>query len=155
MPLIMLQVSKMNIRTIITIALLLSALFVFYRVYTYSEPTLSYDEFLTYLSNAQKFYIVMDIRNVDSTVATNIMQCGVDFAGSLGLLGKKMFVYAIDSTSCVSENETSSISSCIPFLNPSDGLVLHINGIEGTYFYQNKALIKIEETYEHECSIFS
>ncbi len=80
---------------------------------------------LTYSMFAEsKVYIIMDLRNVsDDTIRNNIMQCGTDFAGSSGLVGKNITIFALEDDKCTALEGIRTIQSC---LDESKGGILSI-----------------------------
>ncbi len=89
------------------------------------------ETFLALLAEKEPVYIVMDARNVsDEYTGRNIFQCGVDFAGSSGLVGRDVFVVGMDDSGCVFAslsgkiNKTMTNADCIKTLN-GDGIALY------------------------------
>ena len=110
-------------------------------------------EFLPALSEASKVYIVMDIRHAAPAVQRNILQCGVDFAGSEGLVEKEIITHAIDNDRCVTLNNASRyIEDCLNEIR--DEIVLYIQQGDQTVFYPHAALVGIGEDYRlYDCRI--
>jgi len=103
--------------------------------------------FVSDVQAAKKIYIVMDLRNVASDKQkNNIMQCGTDFAGSQGLVGKELSVLAIESNTCTLLNGTSDINGCIK--EAMTGVGFFINSGNSTTFFKNKIIIGIGEVYQ-------
>ncbi|SRR3989339_1561060 len=130
----------------------LAAAFLFY--FFFHQPEISLNKgtkingqtFLYILNNATEVYIVEDLRNVtNDQTRHNIQQCGIDFAGSTGLVGKNLTIYALDSMNCVSSKGTSSISDCISTINK--GKSIYITSGSQTEFYSNLMLVGIDENY--------
>ena len=110
------------------------------------------ETFLELFSGSPSVYIVMDLRGASSQpVKVNIMQCGVDFAGSSGLVGRNVTYLSMDVNECYfstvdgGAEKTTDISRCIAMLD--DGMSLYI--IEGnqTEYYTKAAVIGVNEDY--------
>ncbi|NYZ77490.1 hypothetical protein H0O02_04215 [Candidatus Micrarchaeota archaeon] len=111
------------------------------------------ETFLSLLSDADKIYIVMDIRNAsNSIVSTNILQCGVDFAGSRGLAGRNVSYVSMDDNGCaLSINEkgvTDTVPNCIRMLNGAEGISLYIYEGSETKYYTKAAAIGVNGNYQ-------
>ncbi|MGB9719620.1 MAG: hypothetical protein ACPL06_03440 [Candidatus Anstonellales archaeon] len=61
--------------------------------------------------------IIMDIRGVEDPYRKNILQCGVDLAGSQGLVGMEMQIMGFDEGGCVDENGSKTVQECMQILN--------------------------------------
>ncbi len=106
------------------------------------------------LQNANKVFIVMDIRGVASEKQKgNIMQCGTDFAGSSGLVEKELVIYAIEGNSCMNLNSTNlKVNDCLA--DAISNFAIIINGGSKTTFMKNRAIVGIGEEYEFgECKV--
>jgi len=116
--------------------------------------------FIDLFVNTNPVYIVMDTRNVnDDLVKRNIYQCGVDFAGSSGLVGRDVFIVGMDDKGCVyahfslSVNKTASNAECMKMIN-TNGIVLYITADNETKYYSRAAIFGIGDTYVlGSCSI--
>ena len=70
--------------------------------------------FIANLENAEKVYIVQDLRGAEDKVRTNIQQCGIDFAGSGGLVTKEQFTFAFEGSKCISiTNPDGDVQTCM------------------------------------------
>jgi len=112
----------------------------------------NYDTFREVLNDADKIYIVMDVRNVSSRqVKTNILQCGVDFAGSYGLVNRDVTYMSLDPVeNCIIGNvngETGiyEINECLGMLN--SGISLYVIEGDGTEYYSRAAMVGVNENY--------
>lgn len=115
---------------------------------------LGQEEFATNLNLATKLYIVMDIRNVSGDIQQgNILQCGTDFAGSEGIVGKEIIVYALEEQNCTSLDRMLTTYECIS--NALGGVAFFIKPGNGTtIFYEKKAIVGMGTNYTaKECSI--
>jgi hypothetical protein len=109
--------------------------------------------FLENLANAQKVYIVQDLRGANESERRSIQQCGVDFAGSRGLVQKNKIVFAFENSDCLSlEEGKKDIGSCINELNGNT--VLYVRKGNATVVYENALLIELGGTYQkNSCSV--
>lgn len=153
-----------EIKTIGVILLVVLALAIsYYFLGTAKKPeTLAYDKgspvptsvFAANLQNAENIVIVMDIRNNPSEMKRgNIMQCGTDFAGSQGLVGKNITAYALEGEECLSIDGNMNINDCIK--NALSGTAIFIMpGNGSTLFYEKKMIVGMGENYTfRECGI--
>jgi len=110
------------------------------------------ETFLHLLNDADTIYIVMDIRNVSNgDTKKNILQCGVDFASSVGLVDRNVKYMALDpEDGCIlgDFNDTSigGIDSCLSMLN--NGVSLYVSEGSSTKYYTKAAMVGIGEHYE-------
>jgi len=118
------------------------------------------ETFLELLANSEPVYVVMDARNVsDEYTKRNIFQCGVDFAGSSGLVGKNVSIIGMDDKGCVvgslssALNKTTTNEECIKMLN-SNGIALYSHAGNDTFYYTRAAMVGVGDTYVlGSCSI--
>ena len=132
---------------------------VFYFTYPWNSVSgfdkgneVNYDTFREILNDADKIYIVMDVRDASSVpVKTNILQCGVDFAGSYGLVGRDVTYMSLDPVEkCVIGNVDGDtgiyeIDECLRMLN--DGVSLYVTEGNGPEYYTKAAMVGVNETY--------
>ena len=114
---------------------------------SYQDKIVEPQVFLMSLKNSTQFYIIQDLRGSnDDLVRKNIMQCGVDIAGSQGIaaLNKTITIYALEEDNCLSIDGKKPLSDCI---NPTDGTIFHIKNGNQTNFYQKKLEIGIGAIY--------
>lgn len=109
--------------------------------------------FLSTLIDSPVIYIVMDLRGVeDDSVRTNIMQCGVDFAGGTGLAGRNVTYMSMDETQCVHASIDEGVKGtitpdeCLEMLNGGMSLYI-VEGVSTTY-YTKAAMVGVNESYE-------
>lgn len=110
------------------------------------------ETFINLLSDADKVYVVMDIVGVDDDYTRrNILQCGIDFAGSMGLANRDVTYVSMSDRGCTVAslsglNETTSVKECINMIN-KDGISLYI--IEGneTKYYTRAAMVGVGDLY--------
>ncbi|MEM2908806.1 MAG: hypothetical protein QW590_02545 [Candidatus Bilamarchaeaceae archaeon] len=110
------------------------------------------ETFSAIISDADQVYIVMDVREVSNELTKrNILQCGVDFAGSAGLIGRNVTYVSLDNHGCTVAsleglNQSRSTGDCIEMLN-SDGVSLYIHEGTETEYYTRAAIIGVSDTY--------
>jgi len=139
---------------VFAIALLAIAAAVFaYYFYGMQEESLSLGSevnmatFSSILADSKNVFIVMDVRYAEEgAVKTNILQCGVDFAGSPGLAGKNLTFFSIDKGgSCIGMNSTFSTSQC--FKEMGRGLTIFVQEGNSTKFYTNAMVVGVGSDY--------
>jgi len=111
-------------------------------------------EFALNLLAADRVYIVEDLRGLETypLSRTHIMQCGVDYAGSPGLTGKEIVVYALDDGDiCGTIGGATSISECYQdILSASEDpgtMMLWIEMGTSPEAYGRGMIVRINETY--------
>jgi len=103
---------------------------------------------------APKVYIVMDIRGAqDYSVSNNILQCGVDFAGSTGMGGKYVTPLSISRDGCVTPDGVHQPKECFSMI--SDGISVYVReGDGGARYYSNGMVVFVGKDYAlGTCSI--
>ncbi len=128
----------------------------------YSNPlggqNASMDEFAKSLISAQNIYLVEDLRGLEKYPISrnNIMQCGVDFAGSEGLAGKEVNVYILEGDTCSASEaganlSIKTISEChskVASAFQSDGsAVIWIEKGYTPSVYLHGLVVRVNETY--------
>ncbi|MEW6748306.1 MAG: hypothetical protein AB1295_01210 [Candidatus Micrarchaeota archaeon] len=106
------------------------------------------------LDDAQKVYIVMDVRGLtDAQMSNNVMQCGVDFAASTYLGGKVRIPISLGNEGCVTPAGPTPVADCFSML--ADGTTLYIRGGESApQYYSNGMVVYIGKDYQlGSCSI--
>jgi len=141
---------------IAAIIILGAAIYIFYATTGPSEfrkgTEINKETFVSLLSDAEKVYIVMDVRGIDNdNLRRNILQCGVDFAGSMGLADRDVTYVSMRDGKCTiaslsGKNETTGVNECIDMIN-EDGLSLYV--IEGneTKYYTRAAMVGVGKLY--------
>jgi hypothetical protein len=113
------------------------------------------EEFKDVFASAEKIYIVMDVRNANtSTISDNVLQCGIDFAASSGMGGKTVSYLSISSEGCVTPtNMDNQIDYCISMLQ--DGLAVYVMAGNGSAtYYSNGMVVTVGENYtQGQCGI--
>ncbi len=118
------------------------------------------EEFAANLLASDKVYIVEDLRGLDAYPISrnNIMQCGVDFAGSEGIVGKEMKVYVLEEKSCSHTSGNATLESCYSEIlsasNDTSASVIWIEKGNSPEVYEHGLLVRVNETYlQGDCSI--
>ena len=112
------------------------------------------ETFATILADSSNVYIVMDVRGVDEQVRRkNILQCGVDFAGSPGLVGKNLTIFSLDDDQgCIGMDRNHPFEYC--FSQMENGIALYVEEGNVTKFYTNALKVGMGESYEvGACSV--
>jgi hypothetical protein len=135
---------------LVALALLVAGMaYYFYLQLTPSfTPGRAVDEgtFKEIFANATRVSIVMDVRGAaDNATATNIMQCGVDFAGSTGMGGKEMAPFSISGDGCVAQDGQHPLDWCISAL--SDGITIYVREGSGVSYYDNAMVVGVGPQY--------
>jgi len=118
------------------------------------ETPVNQSTFLNKLANAKHVYIIMDLRNVsDDGVKRNIMQCGVDLAGSRGLVSKNITIASLTEQACYFSSSLNSpqkkpISFCLHFRANSQTITFYITNLNKTYFFNNEMKIGVGKAYK-------
>jgi len=91
--------------------------------------------------SADRVYIVMDVRGVaDPVISNNILQCGVDFAGSSGMGGKNATFFSLsDNDGCVAPDGVHPLNDCASRLK--DGITIYVKGGPGGADYFNNGMV--------------
>ncbi len=123
------------------------------------------EAFAGILSDATRVHIVMDLRNAaDGENRRGIMQCGIDFAGSMGLATKEVDYLSFDSEAgemplvredfCIhSEEGRLSAEECFEMIN-SEGITIYIRQGSLTKYYTRGMVVGIGSDYQLDsCSI--
>lgn len=150
-----------RIKILVAAFVLLVAIWLAYNYLSFSEEAklklgteVNLETFSSILSDAERVYIVMDVRDVDDhKIKTNILQCGVDFAGSQGLVGKNLTIYSFDSEQgCVGIDQNYPLSYCIK--SAENGIALFIEEGNTSKFYTNAMKVGVGNNYTSgACSI--
>jgi len=95
---------------------------------------------------AKTVYILMDVRGVrNSTTSRNILQCGVDFAGSSGMGGKQATYRSIGDDGCVDSDGKHPDEYC--FSSLSNGMTIYVHEGETTSFHTNGMVVGVGSNY--------
>lgn len=138
----------------ISILVLFSLLFVFGCPNTAEDngKPVTKAEFLSTLTAAQQVSIIMDARNAPSAGSDRVLQCGVDLAGSEGLAGKNLSIYAFDKTGACFGKKNTSVSECLSEAKGSTILQVKY-GPENVSFFENKMIVFVNENTTAPCLI--
>lgn len=141
-----------NIKTIATVLLIVIAILFAYFIFSNKKLEIKTGDqvapevFIQELSDAEKVYILQDLRGADATVRKNIQQCGIDFAGSTGLVGKNLTIIALDDKECTTLEGIKSVKFCIDEVENAKA-VFHIKKSNKTVFYNHIAVVGIDANY--------
>jgi hypothetical protein len=106
------------------------------------------EQFKDILISAQKVYIIMDARGVQSNYTRgNIMQCGVDFSSSTFLGGKTVVPFSFMDNECFGASGSRPLGECASELKT--GLTIHIReGPPGVMYYSNGMVVMVGPDYK-------
>ncbi len=97
-------------------------------------------------SSASRVYIVMDVRGVtDANTSRNILQCGVDFAGSSGMGGKNVSYISMSNSGCVQDYGSYTLDYCISQLK--NGIVIYVKEGTSSSYYSNALVVGVGPQY--------
>lgn len=97
-------------------------------------------------SNASRVYIVMDVRSVtDANTSRNILQCGVDFAGSSGMGGKNVSYISVGDDGCVADDGKHTTEYCVSELK--NGIVIYVKEGTSSSYYSNALVVGVGPRY--------
>ncbi|MEM4272341.1 MAG: hypothetical protein QXH30_02030, partial [Candidatus Bilamarchaeaceae archaeon] len=128
----------------------------------YSNPlggqNISLEEFAAVLMQAETICLVEDLRGLEKYPISrnNIMQCGVDFAGSEGLAGKELNIYILEENSCSASEwggnlTTKPLSECYGTLSSVIGkegkAIIWIEKGSSSLAYREGLRVGVNETY--------
>ncbi len=110
------------------------------------------EEVLRELYQNPKVLILMDLRNASPKVRRNIMQCGVDLAGSPGLAGKNITVGSIEGNMCylsssVAKPRSYPASYCLNLRAQNATTTLYVWAGNTTQAFQHELKIGVGENY--------
>ena len=105
------------------------------------------EEFKEAFDSSDLVYIVMDVRSVeDNETSRNILQCGVDFAGSSGMGGKSVNYFSIsEEEGCIAPDGSHEESYC--FSQLKNGITLYVREGGETTFHSNGMVVGIGPEY--------
>ncbi len=104
------------------------------------------ETFLQLFEEADMIYIFMDVRGVaDDDVRRNILQCGVDFAGSSGMGPKDVTYFSIGEQGCVTPEGAKSDEYC--FSQLTNGITIYVQKGETTSYYSNGVVVGVGKDY--------
>lgn len=133
---------------IFVIALALAYYFFVMSAYSF-KPGAKVDEetFKGIFADADKVYILMDVRGIsDHSISNNVMQCGVDFAGSSGLAGKTVTPLSVSNDGCVIPTGPAPLGDCFSMLE--DGITIYVrSGDNAVQYYSNGMVVYVGSDY--------
>ncbi len=144
------QAQKLLIAAIFAAALLLSLLVFFGG----KDEELAVSDFKGALLSSEKFSVVMDLRGASTAEGKRaVMQCGVDLAASLNLLGKnETYSFAYEGEECTQIGKIGPIADCEKQY-PGSFLFRLSPGTSGSKLYKTRAEIQVPSFYEGSCII--
>lgn len=141
-----------KLKTFAILILVIGAVAFIYYFLTLSEnmfvagPGVNETEFKDVFADANYIYIVMDIRGVQNPgTKQNILQCGVDFAGSTGMIGKTATYFSLDDEGCVTPEGFFDYKYC--FSQLSNGVTIYVKEGSETTFHSNGMVVGISPDY--------
>ncbi len=141
-----------TVKILVTLVLLIAAISLAYFYLFPPEPEfkpgseVNYQTFTHILEESDTVNIMMDIRTIDNPdVRWAVLQCGVDFAGSPGLLDKKVHVLSLDEEGCVAEDGRHDRSYCFDQMRKD--LTIYIQSGNETTFHSNAMIVGVEHDY--------
>ncbi|MEW6036237.1 MAG: hypothetical protein AB1529_06500 [Candidatus Micrarchaeota archaeon] len=97
--------------------------------------------------DAEKVYIVMDVRSAPDGVSNNVLQCGVDFAASSGMGGKTVTPLSMGREGCVAPDGVHTYDECFAMLK--DGITIYVkDGPGGARYYSNGMVVTVGPEYK-------
>lgn len=142
---------KITLIALIAVVVLVFVYFYYFipeKVYEFSPGAeVNQRTFTRILEEANEVNIFMDIRGVDNeNTRQNILQCGVDFAGSTGLGGKTVHYFSVDDEGCVAEDgRHEGYDYCFDAL--TSGVTLYVSEGNETTFHTDSMLVGIDDKY--------
>ncbi len=118
------------------------------------ETPVNQSTFLHQLADAKHVYIIMDLRNIsDDEIRRNIMQCGVDLAGSQALASKNISIASLTDTEChfsssLDNPQKKSIPFCLCARANPETVTFYITNSDKTDFFNNEIKIGIGKIYK-------
>jgi len=105
------------------------------------------ETFKNTFASSPLIYIVMDVRGVnDQLVSNNVLQCGVDFAGSTGMGGKDAVYLSFGNEGCTAPDGAHPMKDCVSMLK--DGIVIYVKGGSGgAKYYSNGMVVTVGKNY--------
>jgi hypothetical protein len=141
-----------TIKILVTLILLVAAASLAYMYLFPPSPEfvpgseVNYQTFTHILGETDSVNIMMDIREVENPdVRWAILQCGVDFAGSPGLIDKNVNVLSLDEDGCVAEDGRHERDYC--FERMRKDLTLYIQPGNTTSFHSNAMVVGVKHDY--------
>lgn len=115
------------------------------------EPNVFADQLLA----ASEVFIIQDLRDVNSDIIRkNIQQCGIDFAGSMGLAGKNITIFALEGNECTTLDGIVELNDCLDKINAATNPLINIKQGNQSTFYKTKLEVGISEEYlPNSCNI--
>ena len=104
------------------------------------------ETFKDIFKTSNSIYILMDVRGVrNENTQRNILQCGVDFAGSSGMGGKNVSYLSAGNEGCVAPDGLHPSSFC--FSEIKKGLAIYVREGTDTRYYSNGLSVGVTSQY--------
>lgn len=145
----------MEIKKYVVYGMFIAVIIVLFSLLYGATASSNKSTFNTYLSSSKYVYLIMDGDGASSPVFRNIMQCGVDFAGSLGAT-KILNVYAIskDGTCYYSIYNTTKYICLNDIGNVESDPIIYVKYGHNSTYQGNIAYVGVDETFvDGDCSI--
>ena len=116
----------------------------------------SQETFLNIFESSENVIIFMDVRGIpEQPVRKNVMQCGVDFAGSSGLATKNVTFFSLGDEGCIVPTGPATDEYCFGELK--NALTIYVQDAEGESYHSyhsNGLIVAVNESYqEGTCGI--
>lgn len=109
-------------------------------------PQVDEGTFKDIFANASAVSIVMDVRGAgDNATSRNILQCGVDFAGSTGMGGKAVSPFSISGEGCVAQDGPHPVEWCVSRMRGT--IVIYVRGGSGVSYHTDSMVVGIGTQY--------
>jgi hypothetical protein len=135
--------------------LVLGSLTIFNVVGIQSQPT-AFSPFMSEFRGSDRIGVVAELTGLNGTARESIINCSSRIASKIESLNKNVMYYKFDNESCISSNNTLSISSCQDVLDANPVVILQ-SGTENSatfnVFYTKKAVFQGDEKFFWDCPI--
>ncbi|MFH2106232.1 MAG: hypothetical protein ABII22_03150 [Candidatus Micrarchaeota archaeon] len=119
-----------------------------------AETPVAPDVFAETLSASDTVFLVQDIRGAVEPARTNIMQCGVDFAGSPRFVDKKLVIFAFEGNDCYFLEGIGTVDNCLSQIKDFPMIHIKQGNMTQNVFYKTKAVVNVGAEYnKNDCSI--
>ncbi len=120
-----------------------------------SHPT-TFGPFLSEFRNSARVGVVAELTNLNGTMRESMINCSSKIASKMESLKKSVIYYKFDNDSCITDNNTMSLSTCQNSLDANPIVILR-SGAENkatfNVFYTKKAVFEGDEEFFRECAI--
>lgn len=110
-------------------------------------PEVDKETFLELFDSAGRVIVVMDVRGVsDDITRRNILQCGVDFAGSSGLAPKNATYFSFGDVGCVTPDGETTDQHCMEEMK--DAFVIYVHEGGATTYHSRGVMVGVSAQYD-------